>query len=820
MTHLLDETRHAWRRLRRALGFTITTLIVLALGLGATTAMFSIVNGIVLRPLPYDQSERLVQISHSLKVSGVSQVEESDGTFLLYQRHNRVFEKIGLYAASNLNLSPAAGATTDAMRLTAAQVSADLFAVLRVSPARGRGFLDGEDRPTSRRVVILSDGLWRRTFGADPGIVGKRLVLDGQEREVVGVMPASFRFPSASTQLWVPLRLDPAHTSALSFNFTAIGRLKPGVTIESATADLARILPRLLDEYPVNVPRAVFEQAQVRPMIRPLRDVIVGDVSRLLWILFGAVGLLLVIACANVANLFLVRAEGRQRELAIRNALGAGRTALLWQYLSEALLLAISGGVIGVGLAIAGIRLLVTLPHGIDLPRLTEVNVDGTVFLFALGAIAACAVAVSVVPVLRTRRIPIASVLKDAGRSATTGSERHRVRSMLVIAQVALALVLVAASGLMARSFARLRDVRPGFNPDSLLTLNVALPEAKYPTAVATSQFYDRLIGGVRALPGVRDVALTTWLPLGTTGETSALWVDEPAPPPNAVPPVHQFVYSTSNYHSAMGIPILSGRGLAAQDPTRPLLEALVSRSFAERYWKNGTALGRRVRPGLSGSWFTIVGVVGDVHLIALDRPAEQAVYFPLVLPDGDSTTVMNNVTVVVRTSGSPDAVTAPVRQIVRSLDPALPVYGERLMSAILEASTARTRFLMFLLGLASTLALVLGAVGLYGVMAYGVSLRQREIGVRMALGARPADVSQMISRQGVTIAAVGVVAGLGASIGVTRFLRGLLYDISPTDPLTLGVTCVVLLAVAFISCWLPARRAAAVDPTVALRSD
>jgi putative ABC transport system permease protein len=819
---LTREVQHAWRRLRRAPGFSVTTLVVLALGLGTTTAMFSVVDGIVLRPLPYPESERLVDVSHSLKVSGVSRVSESDGTFLLYQRHNSVFDGIGLYRSDGLDLAPMAGTSTAAERVSATGVSSSLFSVLHVSPMRGRSFVEGEDRSTAPRVVILSERLWRRAFGGDTTVVGKHVVLDGREREVVGIMPASFRFPSASTELWVPLPLDPAHAAPGSFNYDAVARLERGVTMEAAAADLTRILPRLFDEFPSKIPKAIWEEAHVRPLIRPLREAIVGDVTRLLWILFGAVWVVLVIACANAANLFLVRAEGRQRELAIRTALGAGRTVLVTQHLSEALILALGGGALGVGLAAVGLRLLAALPSGIDLPRLAEVNLSARVLLFAATIIVVSAVAVAFVPLLRTRGIPVASVLKDAGRAATAGADRHRVRSALVIAQVALALVLVAASGLMLRSFARLRDVKPGFDAENLLTLRVSLPAAKYRSTVAASQFYDRLLVELRALPGVQEAALTTWLPLTSDGDNGATEVDDPRPAPNAVPAVHQQVFATSNLLAVMRVPIIAGRTLAEETAGRRLLEAVVSRSFAQRYWKDESPLGRRVRPDLSGPWFTIVGVAGDVHLTALEKPADEALYFPLVMPEHDSTWIQHNVSVIVRTSGSasPSTLTASVRQIVHTLDPALPTREEQPMSAVVHAATGRTRFIMLLLGIASSLALVLGAVGIYGVMAYGVSMRQREIGVRMAVGARPIDVSGMIARQGLTLAGMGVIAGLGATFAVTRFLGGLLYDVSATDPLTLAGTCAVLLVVAFLASWLPARRAASVDPSTALRSD
>ncbi|HTJ24289.1 MAG TPA: ABC transporter permease [Gemmatimonadaceae bacterium] len=823
MPDLARELQHAWRRLRRAPGFTSTSVFVLALGLGAATAMFGILYGVVLRPLPFPSPDQLVTVTHSISVAGISRVDESGGTYLLYQRHNSVFSKIGAWQETSVNLGPVVGraGNDDAQRIGAAAITASLFPTLGVSPERGHSFTTEEDRPGAPRVIILSYALWRQKYGGDPSIVGKHIVIDGVPCEVVGIMPASFRYPWASTQLWYPVQFDPANSDPLSFNFTAVARLKPGATTETARADLARFTPRLLDEFPFPIPKAMFEKAHLTPVVRPLRDVMVGDVSRLLWVLFGAVGLVLLIACANVANLFLVRAEGRHRELAVRNALGASRGALLVQYLSESALIAAGGGVLGLAMSWSAIRLVPTLPSGIDVPRANEVRLDLAVWAFAAAATLLCALAVSLVPLLRTRRIPISTVLRDSGRSATAGAERHRTRSTLVIAQVALALVLVAASGLMARSFNRLRTVDPGFDPTRAVSLQISLPTAKYQSTNARAAFFTELASRVRALPGVEKVGIGTTLPLSGDQNTSALFVEDYSRDPNALPGVHVMLWSTRDYFSSIGIRVLSGRMFSEGDVAHPALELVVSRAFAERYWKGASALGKRVRRDAGSPWYTIVGVVNDVHMEGLELPAEQTVYFPLIEADGDTAAgVPRNVVVTVRAAGDPGSVIASVRQVVHALDPLLPTHHERTISALLASATARVRFLMVMLGAASGIALVLGAVGLYGVMAYGVSLRQREIGVRMALGARPADVSRMISRQGLVLGAVGVAIGLASALGVTRLLRGMLYDVSPTDPLTLASTCIALLAVALIASWLPARRAAGVDPAVALRSD
>jgi predicted permease len=632
-------------------------------------------------------------------------------------------------------------------------------------------------------------------------------------------MSRGFAYPSPTTQLWMPIPFDHATANAGSFDYRGVARLKDGVTMDAARADLERVFPRLLEEFPSGIPAAMWAQAHVRPVVTPLRDSIIGDVSRLLWILLGSVSLVLVIACANVANLFLVRAESRQLELAVRSALGSGLAGIIAQALSESFVLAASGGVFGVLLALLGVKLATTFGAGFRVPRLEEVSVEGGVLLFALGASVLCAVFVSLVPVLRARRVPIAMVLREAGRGSTTGARRQWARSTLVVAQVALALVLVAVSGLLARSFARLRDVKPGFESTGAVLVRLALPEANYPSVASVVSFRNRLLDAVQALPGVRDAALTNWVPLTSDRSTTVVSVEDHPLPPNAVPRAHFIPSVDAQYFRTMRIPLLAGRTFGALDPGRATLDLVVSHAFAERYWPGTSPLGKRVKPGITGPWWTVVGEVGDVHYDALDKPADDALYVPLVQLVDEKVVAVHYLALVVRTNRENATVLPAIRKAVHAIDPALPTYDEHWLTDIVTAASARARVTLLLLAIASALALILGAVGIYGVMAYGVSLRQREIGVRIALGARPLDVSRMVSRQGVTLGAIGVLVGIVCALSVTHLLRGLLYDVSPTDPLTLGATCVVLLVVALLASWIPARRAASVDPSEALRA-
>jgi putative ABC transport system permease protein len=813
---------HAIRRLRGAPGFAAAVVLMLALGIGATTAVFGVVDGVLLRPLPFGEPDRLVGLSHILGVDGDRPVEQSDATYLLYRRDARAFSGVALWRELDVNVAPGSqsGASdAEAERVVAAAVDASFFSVLGAAPLVGRAFARGEDRPGAPAIVVLGEALWRRRFGADPQIVGRQITVDGRPREVVGIMPQRFRFPAEATGLWYPLAIDSARTMPLNFAYSGAARLRPGVTRMAAENELTRVLARLAEAYP-GLPTDIIERTRLQPVVTPLRDVIVGDVSRMLWLLLGAVALLLVIACANVASLFMVRAEGGAREVAVRRALGARAGAIAALYLGEGLVLAAAGGAAGFLLAAAAVRALRTGSTGIELPRLAEIAVDGRVLLFALTVALGSALMVSLLPALRARRIAPGAVLKESSRSATAGRDRQRARSWLVVAQVALALVLVAGSALMARSFDRLRNVQPGFDASGILTMRVALPRAAYRDAASVAQFHERLLGEALALPGVRGAAVTDWLPLADDGDNMGMDIEDRPLAADALPATHAVPKVGADWFRAMGIPLIAGRTFGPADAARPSTEVVVSRAFAARYWKGESALGKRLRPSGWAEWFTVVGVAGDVHLRALETPAEEAVYFPVVFRDPSGVRAPSTVAIAVRVAGDPANLTPALRAAAQRLDPALATYDERPMAAVLGAATARTRFVLLTLAAASAVALAIGAVGLYGVLAYGVALRRREIGVRLALGATTAEVTRMIAGRGVALAAAGVAIGLSVTLGIMRLLGGLLYDVSPTDPVALVATCSVLLGVAVVASWLPARQAAAVAPAEALRGE
>jgi putative ABC transport system permease protein len=822
MSSLLGTLRLAARALRRAPAFTAAAVLTLALGIGATAAIFSVVNGVLLRPLPYAQPERLVGVWFAFPGLGVPQASMSDGTYFLYRRENRVFEDMGASAEGAVNL------TTDqaAERVSAAWVTASLLPTLRVPPLHGRLITADEDHPGRPRVALIGEGMWRRRFGADPRVLGRTIRIDGVSHEIVGVLPGSFHYPSPATELWLPLALDPAHAGVGGFNYNTVARLKPGVTAAAAGADLARLLRRISELYPEVGPglstSAMLEKGRTRAYAHPLRDDVVGDVGRVLWVILGTVGFVLLVACANVANLFLVRAEARQRELALRTAIGGGRGEVVRQLLGEGVVLAAVGGAVGLALAFAGLRLLVRLGGGV--PRIHEVGMDGATLAVTAGVTLLVALLCSLLPIVRYAARDLSPLLREGGRASTQGRERQRARQLLVVAQVALALVLLAASGLMARSFWTLRTTRAGFEPSHALTFRMSLPEASYADDGAVARFYEQAAARVAALPGVRAVGAVTKVPLLSEGDNhSVVWVEGVHDREGALPPVDLLASATSDYFRAAGIPVVAGRTFAPLAGDRRVTEVVVSASFARHWFGDATgraALGRRLRRSPQGGWYTIVGVVGDVRDAALEKPPEEMIYFPVVGHPGQWEYTPRTMSLVVRTAGEPTAVAAAAQREVRALDAGLPVFNLRTLAEIVRGSMARTSFTMLLLGTASAVALLLGVVGIYGVVAYAVSLRTREIGVRIALGARPGDVSRMVTRQGTVLAVIGVAAGLAGAAALTRFLTALLHGVSPTDPLTLGGAALTLLASALVASWLPARRAARVDPTTALRAD
>jgi putative ABC transport system permease protein len=818
--------RPAWRSLRRTPAFTITASMTLIIGIGAAVAIFALVNGVLLQPLPYGQPDRLVATYHNLSIPGLGRANQTSAMYFTYRKLARSIEGMGLHQSGAVNVSDPRGGG-EPQRIPAVWMTASMLPVLQVSPTVGRNFSEAEDLPKGPDVVLISEGLWRSRFGADPRILGRTLEVNGRSHEIIGVMPQRFRFPTSDTQLWLPLQLDPNAQFAGGFNYDGIARLKPGVAPADAGRDFASVLPRMVELYPNLAPgvstQMLLDQAKPIPYLAPLKGDVTGGIATTLWIVAAAAGVVLLVACANVTNLILVRADGRQRELAVREALGAGRGRVLTYFLAESVGITAVSGVIGLLLATVVIRVLVSAgPAGI--PRLSEVHIDLATLAFALAVVVFVALVCSVVPALRIGRVDLSNALREGGRGGTAGRARQRVRSALVAAQIALALVALASSGLLLRTFQRLTAVRPGFDAERVATFWLSLPEARYPSDTTIVRFYSQLVDRVRGLPGVTDAGISSRLPLLTHGMSQdPLYPEGDASYATKIPPLQLYTTTDGGYFRAMRIPLIAGKTFDRLDVQRSN-EAIISRETAIQFWHDSTgqqALGKRFRELPQAPWFTVIGVVGDTRDTSLASPASLVVYRPETMAvDQFTGQTQSTMALVVRTAGEPTAIVPAVQRVVRELDPGLPLFDVRAMRDVAAASMAQLSFTILVLGAAALVTLVLGAVGLYGVMAYVVSLRTRELAVRIALGATPSAIVRMLTVQGVLVTAVGVGGGLALFVFVARALRSLLFGVAPTDPVTLVGASALLVAIAALASWLPARRTSRVDPADVLRAE
>ena len=823
---IAQPLRHAWRSLRRTPAFTVTVVLTLVIGIGAAVAIFAVVNGVLLRPLPYGDPERLVGTWHALPGVNISKANQTSGTYFTYQRFAQTIESIGLSQEGAVNVSEPGGAG-EPQRLASGTITATLIPTLRVSPLLGRNFTEAEDRPNGPEVVIIGERLWRNRFAADPGIIGRTMDVNGLAREIVGVMPGRFRYPAAETQLWFPMRLDPNASFSGGFNYNGIARLKPGMTVQAAQREFTAVLPRLVELYPLLVPgvssQVLLDQARPSPLLVPLRQDQTEAIARTLWMVAAAAGLVLLVACANVANLVLVRADSRQRELAVREALGAGRARVLAHFLGESALLAAIAAALGLIVAWIAVRALVVAgPAGI--PRLEELSIDATTVLFAVAVATVAAGITSVIPALRIGRVPLFHALREGGRGGTAGKSQHRLRGAMVAVQIALALVVLAGSGLLVRTFQRLNAVRPGFEAERVATFWLSLPRARYANDSALVRFWTTVTERVAALPGVQSVGLSSRLPLLPYGmNRNPFYAEDDPTTETQIPPLQLYTVADGAYFRTMGIPLVAGRPFDRLGVQRAG-EAIISQRTAEQFWKDPTgraAIGKRFRSLPNSPWYTIVGVVGDARDTALAAAPAQTVYFP-VSADRDTlfSQGQRTLALVVRTAGEPTTVIKPVQGAIRELDPTLPTFEVRPMTAVMRASMAQLSFTIAMLGAAAGVTLLLGAIGLYGVMAYLVTLRTRELGVRIALGAQPRAVAAMMTRQGLLLTVFGIGGGLVLFALVARFLRAFLFGVAPGDPVALAAAALVLVGVATLASWIPARRAARVDPADTLRAE
>lgn len=817
-----SDVRHTLRSLARSPGFAIASVLTLAVAIGATTAIFSVVDGVLVRPLSFPDADRLVRVTaRSLPQAGVEGVELpfADLGFWHFVKNNRTFAQFGgvdVFAGTNGLDEWALTGQGSPYPLAVARMTSAAFELLGVPPQQGRFPTAVEDVPGGPRLVLLSDTLWRSVFDADPSLVGRTVQVNGLPWEVIGVMPERYDFPGPDIDVWIPFQLNPASTNTGRPSIDGIARLAPGETLESATADAEALIARFGEiGYQTRWTKEVFTG---KAYVRTLKEDIVGDSRRPLLVLLGTMGFVLMIACSNVANLFQVRAESRALDAAVRIAMGSGRRRLIQYLLTEGVVLGLLGGAVGALFAYGGLRALVALAPA-SIPRVEEIGINGTVLAFTAGLSVLAGLLFAALPALRTGSVRILGLL-HAGRSRAIGRDRHWARSGLVVAQVALALALFVGSTLMVRSFAALSAIDPGFDSSSVLTFRVSPGPTRHANGEAVSRFYDALLENLRALPGVSAAGATYFLPMtggigGLGGPYLGTEIEEFPTAEGASPPPFVFRRATPGYFEAMGIPVIEGRTFTADDHTRRLGSLVISKSIKDKYWPDVSALGKRMT--VAGAPARVVGVVGDVHDTRLDAPAEPTVYKPMLDAKGGGVRAM---TVTLRTTTEPLDMFPAVRRVIQSLDPDLPVSDIQSMRSVVGDSISRTGFTMTILALAAGIALFLGAVGIYGVMAYGVVQRTGEIGVRQALGANRGTVFRLILRDGMMMSGAGIALGLAAAVGLGQVLSSLLYGVSPYDPATLVGGAVVFLAVAALASAIPVARAVRIAPAVALRGD
>jgi putative ABC transport system permease protein len=800
MDTLLRDIRYGMRGLLKRPAFTGVALIALALGIGANTAIFSLVNAVLVQPLPFKDPDRLVWMWGNIR-QGSNRASVSPLDFLDFRQQNTTFEQFA--ASGTLPTHAILTGNGEPERLQSATVTGNYFQALGVNPKLGSGFVLENEKVASDHVTILSFGLWQRRFGGDPGIVGKNIVLNGESYLVLGVMAQDFNFPRAS-DLWVPMPFEryPEMKQRKAHFLRPIGLLKPGVTIAQAQADTDAVAQRLEQMYPDS-------NTGWNLRLVSLKDQLVGNTRTTLYILLGAVGFVLLIACANVANLLLVRAAARQKEIALRTALGASRVRIARQMITESVLLALAGGALGTFLAAWGIKLLI-LVSGDNLPPTAQVKIDGTVLGFTLLVSLVTGVLFGLAPALRTMKLNLCDSLKEGGRNIGEGLQRNLTRSVLVVIESAVAIVLLVGAGLLIRSLVRLQNVSPGFDANNVVTMRINLPEEKYASPEKPRSFFEQLQTRINGLPGVESVGMISELPLSGQLNDMPYTVEgrPPASPDQGFD--DDFRRVNTEYFRAMRIPLLRGRNFTEQEVAKSAKVVVISDLLAKRVFPNEDPIGHRLVMGMSGLPFEIIGVVGDVRHSALENSPAPAMYMPT--QDGPSTNL------VIRAQGDPSNLAAAVRREVKAIDPDQPVAAVKTMDEWLTTSVSAPRYRTSLLGLFALVALILASTGIYGVMSYSVAQRTHEIGVRMALGAGRFHVLRLVVRQGMGLVGIGVVLGLIGAVALTRVMSSLLFEVTPKDPLTFTAVAAFLTLVALVACYIPARRATKVDPLVALR--
>ena len=825
MAFFTDQLKPVFRRLARAPLFTTITLITLAVGIGANTVVFSVVEGVLLKPLAYPQADRLVGIWHAAPGIGFDNLNMAPFLYFIDREQNSTFEDVGMYDGDSLSVTGAG----EPEHVTGMDVTDGTLPLLGVRPVLGRLFARRDDMADAPKTVILSYNYWRKKFGGSTSVVGRTLNIDGTSREIIGVLPRNFQFlDNYNAALFLPMQIDRSKVKLGNFSFRGLARLKPGVTLKQANVDMDRLLPIAVHSFPApdGFSAGLFEKVKISANLHTLKKDVVGDVGNVLWVLMGSILVVLLVACANVANLLLVRVEGRRQELAIRSALGAGRTNITLGLLFESAVLGVTGGLIGLALAFAALRMLVAAaPTG--LPRLHEIGLDFPVLLFAAGTALFVSAVIGILPVIKYSGVQIHTGLREGGRALSQSRERHRARKALVVVQVALALVLLICSGLMIRTFQALANVSPGFaDPATLLKFRIYVPESTVPETQKGNVVHmeQAIADKLAAIPNVSSVAYSTHIPMDGNDSNDVLYAQDHTYRDNEIPPIRRFVNVSPGFFSTMGTPLVAGQDLTWAETYQKRPVALVSENFAREYWgEPANALGKHIRVGNTDDWREIIGVAKNVYFDGVSQKAPTTVYWPVFMDkfEGQPEIVRRSVSFVIRSPRAGSAAfMSQVQQAVWSINGDLPLAEPQTVGELYTKSMARTSFTLVMLCVAGGMALLLGIVGIYGVISYAVSQRTREIGIRMALGARRESLTNMFVRQGLVLTAIGVAFGVGGAFATMRFMASILFKVSPMDPWTYSLATAVVIAIAWIACYLPSRRAAEVNPVNALRAE
>ena len=813
---------HILKRLVRTPLFTVVTVLTLAIGIGANTAIFSVIEGILLRPLPFHDAEELVAVDHTAPGVSLENAGAAPFQYFTYREDSRTFQDIGLWNTDTASLTGLA----EPEEIRTLNVTPNILPILQVQPLVGRLFSEADGKPDGAKTVVLTYGFWRSKFGGDRSLVGRTIMLDGSSREVIGVLPENFKFLDVKPSALLPIQFDRSKTFLGQFSFQAIARLKAGVTLAQTSADVARMIPISINRFPPfpGYSAKMFVEARLGPLVRPLKERVVGDLSKVLWVLMGTVGMVLLIACANVANLLLVRAEGRQHELAIRAALGADWRRIARELLLESLTLGGAGGIVALGLAYGALTVLKAMAPA-NLPRVDEIAIGVPVLLFTAAVSLVSSILFGMIPVLKYAGPQLGTALRAGGRSVSESRDRHRARSVLVVVQVALALVLLISSGLMIRTFQALRHVDPGFTrPQEVQTLRISIPETAVKDPQAVVRMEQEIRDRIAAVPGVTSAAFTTIIPLEGGGWHDPIFAQDKVYTEGQIPPLRTYKFVSPGLLETMGNRLIAGREITWSDTYEKHPVALVTENLAREMWGDPqSAIGKRIRESLKAPWRDVIGVVSDERVDGLNQKAPTMVLWPVLMDnfEGDEVSVRRGVAFVIRSprAGS-TAFVNEVSRAIWSVNPNLPLAGIRTLQEVYNRSLARTSFTLVMLALAGGMALLLGIAGIYGVMSYSVSQKTREIGIRVALGARNEEVIRMFVAHGARLAIVGIVCGLIAAAALTRFISSMLFNVSAGDPVTYLVVCAALVTAAVVASYLPALRATSIDPVEALRAE